>query len=391
VGTLKNYSEVWFNKDVITNILSLSRVKERYPAKYDSDEGKQFVAVQPNKEVVFKQSQSGLYYHNTEDCAIIMVEENHDGYTWRELAKAKETRWAMGVAGYPSQKDFKNMVRLNIVRNCPVMPNDINTADNIFGPNVASLKGKTIRNTQEPVLTEYVEIPKEILDLNKDVTLTADVMFVDGLGFLNTASRKIKFATSKYVPKSNKAVLVNSLKKCVDIYTQWGFTIRMVSMNREFEYLCGGIRGVTLDTTAAIEHVPGIKCQICVIKKRAREIRSTLPFDKIPNRTIVKLVNFVVLWFNVFPPSSGVSDTYSPRTIMTGTAIYYKNISSCLSAYVETHEEHTQRNTMAERTRGAICLGPTANFKGVTNSSAWKQGGESPGNNSRKYRCQPRS
>lgn len=92
MGTLKNYSEVWFNKDVITNILSLSRVKERYPAKYDSDEGKQFVAVQPNKEVVFKQSQSGLYYHNTEDCAIIMVEENHDGYTWRELAKAKETR-----------------------------------------------------------------------------------------------------------------------------------------------------------------------------------------------------------------------------------------------------------------------------------------------------------
>jgi hypothetical protein len=53
VGTLKNYGEVWFNKDAITNILSLSCVKERYPVKYDYDEGGQFVVVHPTKEVVF--------------------------------------------------------------------------------------------------------------------------------------------------------------------------------------------------------------------------------------------------------------------------------------------------------------------------------------------------
>jgi hypothetical protein len=53
------------------------------------------VVVQPTKEVVFKQSVSGLYYNDTEDRAVLMVstvKENRDGYTRRELVGAKEAR-----------------------------------------------------------------------------------------------------------------------------------------------------------------------------------------------------------------------------------------------------------------------------------------------------------
>jgi hypothetical protein len=76
----------------------------------------------------------------------------------------------------------------------------------------------------------------------------------------------------------------------------------------------------------------------------------------------------VVLWLNAFPPSSGVSSTYSPRTIMTGTTLdYNKHCRLPFGAYVETHEDNGATNTMVERTRGAICLGPTANFQGSYN------------------------
>jgi hypothetical protein len=75
------------------------------------------------------------------------------------------------------------------------------------------MKGKTVRATQDPVLAEYVEIPKDIVALNRDVTLTADVFLVDGLGFLVTASRNIKFTTNEYVPKRSKTNLTNSLKR----------------------------------------------------------------------------------------------------------------------------------------------------------------------------------
>jgi S-adenosylmethionine hydrolase len=100
-----------------------------------------------------------------------------------------------------------------MVANCPVTPTGINAANKIFGPNIASIKGKTVRVTQEPVLTSYVKVPLETLNLNKEITITADVMFVDGFGFMVTRSREVKFTTSEYVPTRSKANLTNSLKR----------------------------------------------------------------------------------------------------------------------------------------------------------------------------------
>jgi hypothetical protein len=199
VGTLRKYGEVWYNENAIANILSLARVKERYPVKYDSTNGNQFIVIQPTKEVIFHQSQSGLYYHGTNNRAVVMVStvaENRKGYTQQEYNDAKQARRALGMVGYPSNKDFNNMVRSNMIKNCPVTPKIVSAANKSFGPNIASVKGKKTRRKPEPVVTDYVEIPKAILDLNKDVALTADVMFVDGIPFLVTNSRKIKFTTS---------------------------------------------------------------------------------------------------------------------------------------------------------------------------------------------------
>jgi hypothetical protein len=150
---------------------------------YDSDNGKQFIVVQPTKQVVFQQSATGLYYHDTTNRAVVMVNTvngNREGFTNRAVRAAKQSRRALGMVGYPSERDFKNMVSSNMILNCPVKPEDISAANKIFGPNVASLKGKTVRATQDPVLTEYVQIPREIVDLNKKVTITADIMFVGG-------------------------------------------------------------------------------------------------------------------------------------------------------------------------------------------------------------------
>jgi len=49
------------------------------------------------------------------------------------------------------------------------------------------------------VVAEYVAVPKSVIDRNKMVTLAADVFFVDGMGFLMTVSRNIKFITAEYV------------------------------------------------------------------------------------------------------------------------------------------------------------------------------------------------
>jgi hypothetical protein len=60
---------------------------------------------------------------------------------------------------------------------------------------------------------------------------------------------------------------------------------------------------------------------------------------------------------------------------MTGTALdYAKHCKLSFGAYAEAHEEYHQTNTMAPRTRGVICLGPTGNFQGSYKMMCHKTG-----------------
>ena len=80
---------------------------------------------------------------------------------------------------------------------------------------------------------------------------------------------------------------------------------------------------------------------------------------------VIELTKYIVLWVNAFPPKSGISKTYSPTTIMTGTTLDYKTHCSLeFGAYAETHDDKEKTNTMVERTGGAICLGPSTNLQG---------------------------
>jgi hypothetical protein len=78
---------------------------------------------------------------------------------------------------------------------------------------------------------------------------------------------------------------------------------------------------------------------------------------------IIKLVKLMVFWLNTFPANDGVSDTISPRTIMTGKRINYAKHSQLgFGSYVQTYKEHD--NSMQSQTTGAIALPPTGNSQG---------------------------
>jgi hypothetical protein len=307
VATLNNYGTVWFNKDGIANILSMSLIKKKFPVRYDSTVGDQFFVSKPDKDVIFAASSSGLYYHNTANRAVMLVttvKEKKEGFTDREFTRAKAARRALGLVGYPSPRDFKNTVRSNMIKNCTATPTDIDNAHKLFGADIATLRGKTVRKTQDAVMADYAAIPKEIIDLNKEITLAADILFVYGMPFVTILSRKIKFATMEYVSSRSEPNLIKSLLKIVKLYKARGFEPRTALMDREFECLrvesLG--HGVNLNTTADSEHVPDIERHIRLIKERARAIRSAMPFKIIPGRMIIKMMAHVVLWLNAFPP-----------------------------------------------------------------------------------------
>jgi hypothetical protein len=78
---------------------------------------------------------------------------------------------------------------------------------------------------------------------------------------------------------------------------------------------------------------------------------------------VQEIVAGAVFWLNVFPPKSGISKTFGPRTIVIGTHIDYKRHCTMeCGQYVETHEPTD--NTMNERTCPAIFLRTNGNEQG---------------------------
>lgn len=63
MGTLQGYGSMWLSEHAISNILSFSNVKEKYPVSYSSINGNQFTVHKPTYQLFFNESLCGLYFH----------------------------------------------------------------------------------------------------------------------------------------------------------------------------------------------------------------------------------------------------------------------------------------------------------------------------------------
>eukprot|EP00957_Ditylum_brightwellii_P083228 6327847-Ditylum_brightwellii.AAC.1 len=86
---------------------------------------------------------------------------------------------------------------MNVLPGSPVSIQDVNNAKFLFRTNVGSLKGKTTKKVPDPVTSNYIKVPQEIIDLHKDVTIAADVMYINKMPFLTSMSKKIKFTMAQ--------------------------------------------------------------------------------------------------------------------------------------------------------------------------------------------------
>jgi hypothetical protein len=199
----------------------------------------------------------------------------------------------------------------------------------------------------------------------QNVTLCIDVMFVNDIPMLVSISRNIRFATIEALPNRTGANLVKAIKSIVQIYRQAGFKVTMALMDGEFDKIRGDLAdmGIVLNETARDEHVGDIERFIRTLKERIRAIYNTLPFKSVPPRLVIEMAKSCVYWLNAFPNPRGISDTLSPRMIITGQKMdYNRHCKYQFGQYVQTHEQHD--NSMAPRTIGALALYPTGNAQG---------------------------
>ncbi|KAL7464664.1 hypothetical protein ACHAXS_005006 [Conticribra weissflogii] len=79
-------------------------------------------------------------------------------------------------------------------------------------------------------------------------------MFVDGIPFLVTTSRDIKFITTKYIPLQTMSQLKQSLTRTIQLYSRAAFTVQTILVDGQFEPLQNHLLNITVNTTAALEH-----------------------------------------------------------------------------------------------------------------------------------------
>ena len=370
LATRAGLFHMWLVRNGIANLLSLPECERQdWRFLYDLDGDWEAIHRVTKQHITFKRD-TGIcdrfpYLDLSEKDHVGFaqtVRQRYEGFTREQVKRAILARRAQAMIATPSEKRFKEMVSNRELANCHVTVQDITNAHAIFGPDLPGVRGKTVRRKPSRVEPQYVAIPDDFHKLHRFVTLTADVMFVNGAAFLVTLSRDIRLYTGEYLRSRTADELGRHLTKVVQLYARGGFTVRTCLMDQEFDKIadkvCNGL--VEVNTAAAREHVGEIERAIRLIKERCRGIVCTLPYLVYPKQVLVHLVYFCIMWINNFPAEKGISEKYSPREIVTKRVLdFEKHCRGMFGEYVEAHADPDMTNNMQSRTYPAIYLGPT--------------------------------
>ena len=198
-ATVPGFGNVWFHEEAIANIFGFGDLVSKYRITYDSEKEDAFLVHMEHKTVKFTRTPEGLYQFtvpqsykeelkmNQEEKSnnmIQTVDENKIVYTKRQMERAKVARKLYHIVGSPTLEAFKAMLKSNIIKNCPVTAADVDIAEEIYGPAISILKGKTTRQTPKTVVADEVMIPSELLMKHRQIELCMATMFVNKQPFL---------------------------------------------------------------------------------------------------------------------------------------------------------------------------------------------------------------
>jgi hypothetical protein len=285
--------EVWYNPASIANILSLADVRKHCTVTMDSSRSPSINVHRKDGTIMnFAEHPSGLYIHHSNETSapvanysfLSTVAEHKRSFSQRQVKQTDLARKLYRMLGRPDEKTFRSILQNNLIINCPVTSDDAYRALAIYGPDVATLKGKTTRATAAARAPTFlaVPIPPPLLDNHRKVTLCVDFFFVQELCFLHTISRNIGFRTVVFVPDRSSKTIIHELTAVIHLYTNRGFTVCNIHGDNEFECARLALTPTHLNIVAADGHVGKIERSIRTIKERLRACAHGLPYRRLP-------------------------------------------------------------------------------------------------------------
>ncbi|MGC9176786.1 MAG: hypothetical protein ACP5F1_06910, partial [Thermoplasmata archaeon] len=137
---------------------------------------KRYLAEVEESKKMLPQSEHGTTFnYRGKSFLVTTLMENRKGYTQRQFEDAKRARKLYHIVGCPTVENFINILRQNIIQNCPVTPADVDLAEKIFGPDIGTLKGKTTRKAPPRVKEDLVEVPPQLKEKQQNLNFLAMV------------------------------------------------------------------------------------------------------------------------------------------------------------------------------------------------------------------------
>jgi len=162
---------------------------------------------------------------------------------------------------------------------------------------------------------------------------------VNGVPFLTTISRVIRFGSATEMSGTTMDNVVNALKVINTKYRSRGFKIIAAAADNGFSALENNTEflelNITLNLTAEDEHEPYIERFNRTIKEKCRMGIAGVPFTKLPKRMIVELVYTMIFWYNFTIPEDYVSNTLGAGAIVLGLTYNYNALCGEGSKYGE--------------------------------------------------------
>ena len=355
-ATVPGFGTVWFDKEAIANIFGFADLVEKHRITYDSDQEDAFLVHMPNKIIKFKQNGEGLYQYKTtpkykqdlvktmartgESHVIASVKENSIGHTKRQLERAKLARKLYHIMGAPTVDAFKAMLRGNMIKNCPVTSQDVKLAEEIYGPAISTLKGKSTRRTPKPVVVDEIEIPPELLSKHRQIELCMDTMFINSQPFLTAIDKTIRFRSLIPITSRKGPEYVRALRTLVQHYNKGGFMVGLIHCDGEYKSIIAPVKDqlqAEMNFANPGDHVPEAERNNRTIKERLRATFHRLPYKAMPRVMIRYLAMDNTAKLNMFPAKGGISPYYSPSILLgQRTLDYNKECTVPFGTYYQT-------------------------------------------------------
>ena len=137
--------------------------------------------------------------------------------------------------GFPNDVNLANAIDYNIIGTFQFNHRDICIANKIYGPSIASLKGKSTRQWNKIQHLDVVtDIPKEIMDLYGKVHLDIEIMFINKCVYFTAILQHIRLIHCWVISVHESKWVVNVMEHIIDMYCKRGFEITTVHGNNEF-------------------------------------------------------------------------------------------------------------------------------------------------------------